>query len=346
MLKTSAARGAVIVFSIMNPDAAIDPLMAISPLDGRYAGKLAELRPRFSEFGLIRYRVQVEIEWLISLSQCGDIHEVPAFSQAAVDALRKLYTDFQPADAREIKNTEAVTNHDVKAVEYYLKKHCAAIDEVQPVLEFIHFACTSEDINNLAYGLMLKEALAGLVLPAMEEIQQQLSDLADANRSVSMLARTHGQPASPTTLGKEFFNVSERLARQINQIGKLDMLGKLNGATGNFNAHLAAYPDVDWMALSRSFVERLELRWNPHTTQIEPHDYMAELFHAVCRFNTGSTVKSGRTFRLDTSGNAASTAKWARPLCRTRSIPLISKTRKAIWVWRTPCSGIWRTSCQ
>lgn len=270
----------------MNDNSAIDPLLALSPLDGRYAGKLADLRPRFSEYGLIRYRTRVEIEWLISLSQCPDIQEVPAFSPAATDALRELYTDFGLADARAIKDTEAVTNHDVKAVEYHLKERCAAIDEARPVLEFIHFACTSEDINNLSYALMLNDALDELLVPAMQEIRGQLGGLADANRSVGMLARTHGQPASPTTLGKELFNVEQRLARQIKGISKLDMVGKLNGATGNFNAHLAAYPEVDWMALSRSFVEKLGLRWNPHTTQIEPHDYMAELFHAMSRFNT------------------------------------------------------------
>lgn len=270
----------------MSDNSAIDPLMALSPLDGRYAGKLADLRPRFSEYGLIRYRTRVEIEWLISLSQCPDIEEVPAFSPAAIDALRELYTDFGVADARAIKDTEAVTNHDVKAVEYYLKERCAAIDEVEPVLEFIHFACTSEDINNLAYALMLKDALDELLKPAMQEIRQQLGGLAEANRDISMLARTHGQPASPTTLGKELFNVERRLAKQTYYIGKLDMEGKLNGATGNFNAHLAAYPEVDWMTLSRTFVEKLGLRWNPYTTQIEPHDYMAELFHAMMRYNT------------------------------------------------------------
>jgi adenylosuccinate lyase len=270
----------------MSDNSAIDPLLAISPLDGRYAGKLADLRPRFSEYGLIRYRVRVEIEWLISLSRCPDIEEVPAFSPTAVDALRELYTGFGLADARAVKASEAVTNHDVKAVEYFLKERCAAIAEVEPVLEFIHFACTSEDINNLAYALMLKDALDELLLPAMQDVRQALGDLADTNRGVGMLARTHGQPASPTTLGKEFLNVEDRLATQLHYIDRFDMVGKLNGATGNFNAHLAAYPEVDWMALSRSFVEDLGLRWNPHTTQIEPHDYMAELFHAMSRYNT------------------------------------------------------------
>jgi len=269
----------------MTPDAA-DPLLAISPLDGRYADKLAELRPRFSEFGLIRYRCRVEIEWLISLSSWEEISEVPAFSEASLERLRGLYRDLTPADAAEIKKTESVTNHDVKAVEYYLKDRCAAIEEVKPYLEFIHFACTSEDINNLAYGLMLKEAVEDMLVPEMESIHGRLMEAARANRDVSMLARTHGQPASPTTLGKELFNVAERLNRQIIQVGKLDMLGKLNGATGNYNAHLVAYPEVDWMSLSRAFVEKLGLYWNPHTTQIEPHDYMAELFHAVSRFNT------------------------------------------------------------
>jgi len=270
----------------MSDDLAIDPLLAVSPLDGRYAGKMTGLRPRFSEYGLIRYRTRVEIEWLISLSQCPDIEEVPVFSPSTVDALRKLYTDFSVADARAIKDTEAVTNHDVKAVEYFLKERCAAIEEVKPVREFIHFACTSEDINNLAYALMLKDALDELLMPTMQEVREHVAGLAEANADVAMLARTHGQPASPTTLGKEFLNVEKRLGTQLHYINRFDMVGKLNGATGNFNAHLAAYPEVDWMALSKSFVEGLGLRWNPHTTQIEPHDYMAELFHAVSRYNT------------------------------------------------------------
>jgi len=270
----------------MSDNSAIDPLLAVSPLDGRYADKMAELRPRFSEYGLIRYRLRVEIEWLISLSRCPGIEEVPAFSPATIEALRGLYTEFTVADARAVKQTESVTNHDVKAVEYFLKERCESIDEVRPVLEFIHFACTSEDINNVAYALILKDALEELVMPAMRGIVERLGELADVNRGVSMLARTHGQPASPTTLGKELFNVEERLAKQLSYLGKLNMMGKMNGATGNFNAHLAAYPDVDWMAVSRSFIEDLGLRWNPHTTQIEPHDYMAELFHGVSRFNT------------------------------------------------------------
>ncbi|HSH43620.1 MAG TPA: adenylosuccinate lyase [Arenicellales bacterium] len=270
----------------MSDNSAIDHLLAISPLDGRYADKLNDLRPRFSEYGLIRYRARVEIEWLITLSQCPDIGEVAEFSPATIDALRGLYTDFSLADARAIKDTEAVTNHDVKAVEYFLKERCAGIDEVRPVLEFIHFACTSEDINNLAYALMLKEALEEVLLPAMQGLCERLDELAKANAGIAMLARTHGQPASPTTLGKEFLNVADRLGTQLHYIGRLDMVGKINGATGNFNAHLAAYPEVDWMALSRSFVEKLGLRWNPHTTQIEPHDYMAELFHAMARYNT------------------------------------------------------------
>jgi len=269
----------------MSQDAA-DPLLAICPLDGRYAGKLAALRPVFSEYALIRYRLRVEVEWLICLSRCEAITEVPAFSEQALGELRALYTTFTPGDARAVKDTEAVTNHDVKAVEYYLKQRCAAIDEAAPVLELIHFACTSEDINNLAYGLMLKDAVEDSIKPAMEGLRDRLLDMARAHRDLAMLARTHGQPASPTTLGKELLNVGERLDRQINQLGKLDMLGKLNGATGNYNAHLAAYPEVDWPALSRRFVESLGLRWNPHTTQIEPHDYMAELFHVMSRFNT------------------------------------------------------------
>jgi len=270
----------------MSTESSIDPLLAVSPLDGRYAHKLDGLGAHFGEFGLIRYRVRVEVEWLITLSRCTQIGEVPEFGEQTVAALRKLYNEFSLEDARAIKAGEAVTNHDVKAVEYFLKERCADMDQVRPVLEFIHFACTSEDINNLSYGLMLKEGRDELLKPAMQSIRDRLDALARENRDLAMLARTHGQAASPTTLGKELFNTAERLGRQINQIGKLDMLGKLNGATGNFNAHLAAYPDVDWMALSRTFVEGLGLRWNPHTTQIEPHDYMAELFHNVSRYNT------------------------------------------------------------
>jgi len=259
---------------------------ALTPLDGRYSSKVADLRPIFSEFGLIKYRSLVEVRWLQALSIQENITEVPEFSAEANARLDAIIDDFSVADAEAVKNIEATTNHDVKAVEYFLKQSVESIGEVNAAAEFFHFACTSEDINNLSYALMLKDARKQVVVPTFEKVIAAISTLANENADLAMLARTHGQPASPTTLGKEMRNVVARLERQLEQIKQVTILGKINGATGNYNAHVAAYPEVDWPQFSKSFVESLGLDWNPLTTQIEPHDYMAELFHAVARFNT------------------------------------------------------------
>jgi len=259
---------------------------ALTPLDGRYGRKVASLRPIFSEFGLIKYRSLVEVRWLQALSQESKIAEVPTFSAQTNVELDAIIDNFSVSDAQAVKDIEATTNHDVKAVEYFLKQRSDSIAEVKAVSEFFHFACTSEDINNLSYALMLEDAREQVILPTFAQVVAAIDKLANDNARVSMLARTHGQPASPTTLGKEMRNVVGRLERQIEQIKQVSILGKINGATGNYNAHVVAYPEVDWQAFSKNFVESLGLSWNPLTTQIEPHDYMAELFHAVARFNT------------------------------------------------------------
>ncbi len=264
----------------------LDSTTALTPLDGRYASKVAELRPIFSEFGLIKYRSLVEVRWLQALASEQAIAEVPSFSANTNAELDRLISDFSVADAEQVKSIEATTNHDVKAVEYFLKQKTAELEEVSAVSEFFHFACTSEDINNLSYALMLKDAREQVVLPVFKRVVKTINDLADETVSISMLARTHGQPASPTTLGKELRNVVARMNTQIERIEAVQILGKINGATGNFNAHLAAYPKVDWQTFSGNFVNSLGLNWNRLTTQIEPHDYMAELFHAMLRFNT------------------------------------------------------------
>lgn len=262
-------------------------LTAISPIDGRYADKTAALRPIFSEYGLIRHRVMVEVRWLQALARHSAMTEVPPLSEAALCTLQGLLTDFSPADAQRVKAIERITNHDVKAVEYLLKEKIAGNAELNAVSEFIHFACTSEDINNLAYALMLREARDKIVLPSWDGLIAALTRRAHQHADQPMLARTHGQPASPTTLGKEIANVVYRLQRQRAQLGAVPLLGKINGAVGNYNAHLAAYPEIDWLAFARRFVtEDLGLEWNPYTTQIEPHDYMAEFFHALMRANT------------------------------------------------------------
>mgnify|MGYP001584412182 CR=1 FL=1 len=265
---------------------ALTPLTALSPLDGRYANKTAPLREHFSEYGLIRQRVFVEIRWLMHMAAHPGIPEVPAFSPPTRARLEQLAQTFSEADAARVKQIEATTNHDVKAIEYFLKEKTRELPEVAAVAEFIHFACTSEDINNLAYALMLRAGREQVLLPAMDALIDALDALAQQHADQPMLARTHGQPASPTTVGKEFANVTYRLRRQREQVSAVPLLGKINGAVGNYNAHLAAYPDVDWEAAARAFVEGLGLAWNPYTTQIEPHDYLAELFHAILRFNT------------------------------------------------------------
>jgi len=263
----------------------LSALTALSPVDGRYAGKAEALREHFSEFGLIRARVIVEIRWLQRLAEHPHITEVPRLSAEATAFLEALLRDFSLEDAERIKQIERTTNHDVKAVEYFIKEKIAGQPELHAVTEFVHFACTSEDINNLSHGVMLTDGLKSL-LPVMHRVADEIARLAHQHAAQPMLSRTHGQTASPTTLGKEMANVAYRLRRQLAQIEGVEILGKINGAVGNYNAHLATYPEVDWEANARTFVEGLGLTFNPFTTQIEPHDYIAELFDAVCRFNT------------------------------------------------------------
>lgn len=265
----------------------LSSLTAVSPVDGRYAGKTSALRPIFSEFGLIRCRVQVEVRWLQRLAAHSGIPEVASFSDEANALLDQLAEHFQLEHAERVKEFERTTNHDVKAVEYLLKEQAKQLPELAKVNEFIHFACTSEDINNLSHALMLREGRDSVLLPLMRQLAEAIRTLAVQFADVPMLSRTHGQPASPTTLGKELANVVYRLERQIAQVAAVPLLGKINGAVGNYNAHLSAYPDVDWEANAREFIENdLGLAFNPYTTQIEPHDYIAELFDAVARFNT------------------------------------------------------------
>ena len=264
----------------------LNSLTALSPVDGRYGSKTADLRPIFSEYGLIRCRVLVEIRWLQALSRHPGIPEVPAFCADANRQLDSILERFNVADAGRVKEIERTTNHDVKAVEYFLKERVADHAELLAASEFIHFACTSEDINNLAHGLMLSAGRERVLLPEMDAIIAAVRDLAHRYAEQPMLSRTHGQPATPTTLGKEMANVVHRLRTQRDRIATVALLGKMNGAVGSYNAHRVAYPEVDWQDLARGFVEDLGLIWNPYTTQIEPHDYMAELFDAVARFNT------------------------------------------------------------
>ena len=262
------------------------PLTALSPIDGRYASKADSLRPYLSEFGLIKARVTVEIRWLQALADNAAIGELAAFDDETNAFLNRIVDEFSEADAQQIKDIEATTNHDVKAVEYFIKDQFRGQPALVDSLEFIHFACTSEDINNLSYALMLKDSRT-VVLQKMQQITDAIADLATTHAAQPMLSRTHGQTASPTTLGKEMANVAYRLARQVKQSAEVELLGKINGAVGNYNAHLSAYPDVDWQAHAEAFItERLGLSFNPYTTQIEPHDYIAELFDAVKRFNT------------------------------------------------------------
>ena len=262
------------------------PLAALSPLDGRYARSADSLRPYFSENALIRYRVRIELAWLKALAADAEIEELKPFSRATLGALDRLVSGFAERDGERIKAIEAETNHDLKAIEYWLKERLARNREVQGSLEFIHFACTSEDINNLAYALMLKDSRASVMLPVLDELIAVLRGLAHRHASLPMLSRTHGQPASPTSLGKELANVVHRLRRARERIAAVSLLGKVNGAVGNYNAHLAAYPDLDWERFCRRFVEALGLEFNPYTIQIEPHDSFAELFDAYARANT------------------------------------------------------------
>ena len=264
----------------------LSALSAVSPIDGRYGSKTAALREVFSEYGLIKRRVLVEVRWLQCLAAHTAIVEVPMLSAEANRMLESILDDFSEVDARRIKDIEATTNHDVKAVEYFIKERFAGNPELEAISEFVHFACTSEDINNLSHALMLRDGMQSVLLPAMLEVVSALTGVAHSAAAVPMLSRTHGQTASPSTMGKEFANVVARLRRQLLQLEKVEFLGKINGAVGNYNAHLSAYPQVDWQDNAHQFVTSLGLSWNPYTTQIEPHDYMAELFDAIARFNT------------------------------------------------------------
>ena len=264
----------------------LDPLTALSPLDGRYAAKADALRPIFSEYGLIKRRVQVEIEWLLALAAHPGLPELPSFAAPIQDALKKIASDFSVEDAGRIKQIETTTNHDVKAVEYFIKEKIGDTPELAQAKEFVHFACTSEDINNLSYALMLRDVRDSVLLPMLDKLIAKLRELSIANAALPMLSRTHGQTASPTTLGKELANVVARLQRQRTQLAAVEIPGKINGAVGNFNAHVIAYPDVDWRALSKRFVQSLGLQWNEYTTQIEPHDGIAELCDCARRINT------------------------------------------------------------
>ncbi|AVX38570.1 adenylosuccinate lyase [Yersinia massiliensis] len=264
----------------------LSSLTAVSPIDGRYGDKVSALRPIFSEFGLLKFRVQVEVRWLQKLAACAEIKEVPAFDADANAYLDKIVQEFNEQDAQRIKVIERTTNHDVKAVEYFLKEKVESIPALHAVSEFIHFACTSEDINNLSHALMLHTARQDVVLPMWRQMIDSIKALAYQYRDLPLLSRTHGQPATPSTIGKEFANVAYRMERQFRQLSQVEILGKINGAVGNYNAHIVAYPEVDWHQFSEEFVTSLGITWNPYTTQIEPHDYIAELFDCVARFNT------------------------------------------------------------
>lgn len=263
----------------------MNTLTALSPIDGRYASKVDSLRPYLSEFGLIHARVTVEVRWLQTLANHADIHEIQPFSAATNERLDAIVANFSEADAMRIKDIERTTNHDVKAVEYFLKEKIADIDALKDAGEFIHFACTSEDINNLSHALMLKSG-RDVLAQTMQKIIDEIAALAETHADQPMLSRTHGQTASPTTLGKEMANVAYRLHRQLKQFNNVELLGKINGAVGNYNAHLSAYPHIDWAKNAENFVTSLGLTFNPYTTQIEPHDYIAELFDALRRYNT------------------------------------------------------------
>lgn len=264
----------------------LSTLTALSPLDGRYQDKVTPLRAIFSEFGLMKFRVAVEVRWLQKLASTADITEVPPFSTQANAFLDRIVANFNETDAARIKEIERTTNHDVKAVEYFLKEKIQNEAELVNVSEFIHFACTSEDINNLSHALMLSTARDEVILPEWQKLIDEITRLAEEYKTIPLLSRTHGQPASPSTVGKEMANVVYRLKRQFKQLQNAEILGKINGAVGNYNAHLSAYPNIDWHKFSEEFVTSLGIQWNPYTTQIEPHDYIAEFFDAVVRFNT------------------------------------------------------------
>ncbi len=354
----------------------LSALTALSPLDGRYSGKVDALRNHFSEFGLIRYRTLIEIEWLKALSNEAGIKELPPFSAATVAQLDQLAAQFSEADAEQIKTIERRTNHDVKAIEYWLRDKLSANPETAKALEFIHFACTSEDINNLSHALMLKHARDAVMLPTLNVLIERLQHLAHQHADLPMLCRTHGQTATPSTLGKEMANVVYRLRRAQQRIAAVEVLGKINGAVGNYNAHLSAYPDVDWESFAKRFVEARGLVFNPYTIQIEPHDCMAELYDAYARANTilidlnrdiwgyislGLLQAEGRGRRSRLLHHAAQgqpdrlrelrrqprawptrCSSTSRKSCRSRAGSATSPTPPccATWAWRwaTPCS--------
>ncbi|WP_348666642.1 adenylosuccinate lyase [Arsenophonus symbiont of Ornithomya chloropus] len=264
----------------------LSSLTTISPIDGRYSDQVNILRPIFSEFALLKYRIEIEIRWLQKLATCSEIQEIPSFTNNANNYLNKIIINFNENDAMQIKKIEKKINHDVKAVEYFLKEKLKCIPELKKVIEFIHFACTSEDINNLAYALILKNTRNKILLPYWRKIIKKIKKMATLYAALPMLSRTHGQIATPTTIGKEFANFAYRMERQYQQFIKIDILGKFNGAVGNYNAHLSAYPNINWPLFSKKFVSSLNIKWNPFTTQIEPHDYIAELFNCIARFNT------------------------------------------------------------
>jgi len=264
----------------------LSSISALSPVDGRYGSKTASLRPYFSEFGLIYNRVLVEVRWLQCLANHPQIGEVSPLSDEANALLERLINNFDETQAQRVKDIESTTNHDVKAVEYYIKEQFVGNAELHAINQYVHFACTSEDINNLSHGLMLKNGLEQVIVPEMAKVLGHIKNLAHTHQSQPMLSRTHGQTASPSTMGKEMANVAARLERQLKQINQMEFLGKINGAVGNYNAHYTAYPEIDWQANAQVFVESLGLTFNPYTTQIEPHDYIAELFDAIARFNT------------------------------------------------------------
>lgn len=261
-------------------------LTAISPIDGRYNKQVSQLRTIFSEFGLLKLRVQIEIRWLQQLSMCKDITEVPIFDSSINNFLNDIIINFNEQDALNIKHIENTTKHDMKAVEYFLKDKIKNIPVLKSINEFIHFACTSEDINNLAHAMMLSTTRSDIVLPMWHQIINDIVKLANRYRNIPLLSRTHGQPATPSTLGKEMANIAYRLSKQYFQLKKINILGKMNGTVGNYNAHKIVYPEVDWLSFNKAFVNSFGIDWNPYTTQIEPHDYIAELFHCIIRFNT------------------------------------------------------------
>ena len=299
----------------------LNKLNALSPVDGRYASKVDELRPIFSEFGLIKARVTVEVRWLQALSEHADINEVNGFSDEAHAVLDAIVSDFSQDDAQRVKTIESTTNHDVKAVEYFLKEKIANNTELLAVSEFIHFACTSEDINNLSYALMLKEGRDEVIGTAIAGVIDDIKAKAIDYAGMPLLSRTHGQTASPSTMGKEFANVVARLERQLLQLEDVDILGKINGAVGNYNAHYSAYPDTDWPAFAEDFVESLGLTFNPYTIQIEPHDYIAEYFHVLARINTILIDFSRDVWGYISVGyfkQKTIVEKWAHQLCHIK----------------------------